>query len=265
MTATGAITIEDLSFSAADRKGRRIDILSGVNLSVREREFVAIVGPSGSGKSTLLNFVAGLLPVQTGRVALFGVPVPNQTQVGYMFQSHGLMPWRSILDNVSIGLEIAGVARESRYARARELLAELGLKGFEDHYPAELSGGMRQRAAMARTLVADPQIVLMDEPFGALDAQTRVFMQELFSRYWNDHRKTVLFVTHDIAEAVALADRVLVLSARPGRFIAEYPVDIDRPRSPDRLQGNRKFNEICELVWADIRREANVSMQGLAV
>lgn len=264
MTAVDAITIKGMSFAADDRQGRRTEILSNVDLTVREREFVAIVGPSGSGKSTLLNFVSALLPVRTGEVKLFGEPVPTARRVGYMFQTHGLMPWRSILDNVAIGLEIAGAAREERYSRSRALLAELGLKGFEDHYPAELSGGMRQRAAMARTLVADPEVVLMDEPFGALDAQTRVFMQELFSRYWNDHRKTVLFVTHDIAEAVALADRVLVMSARPGRFIAEYPVDLERPRALDSLRTDPRFNEICELVWADIRREAGVSMQGRA-
>lgn len=260
---SAAIAIEGLGFTAADRRGRETAILDNVSLTIAEREFVAIVGPSGSGKSTLLNFISGLLPLQKGHVSLFGAaPGDGGTKLGYMFQSHGLMPWRTILDNVALGLEIAGVGRDARTARARALLADLGLKGFEDHYPAELSGGMRQRAAMARTLAAEPDILLMDEPFGALDAQTRVFMQELFSRYWNDHRKTALFVTHDIAEAISLADRVVVMSARPGRIVAEYPVDLDRPRDHDSLAGDPRFKELSRAIWADIRREANLSMQG---
>jgi NitT/TauT family transport system ATP-binding protein len=257
-----AVAIEDLAFVVNDRRGRRTEIISGVNLRLEDREFVSIVGPSGCGKSTLLNFISGLLPVQSGRVSLFGEAPGGSTSVGYMFQQHGLLPWRTIIENVELGLELAGVAKPVRQEKARVLLAELGLGGFEDHYPNELSGGMRQRASLARTLIADPAIILMDEPFGALDAQTKVLMQELFSRYWNDHRKTVLFVTHDIAEAIALSDRVVVMSARPGRITAEYRVDLERPRDFNHLRADQRFNALHEEIWSEIRREATISMRG---
>jgi NitT/TauT family transport system ATP-binding protein len=255
------VTVESLRFAVTDRRGRRTDILGGVDLALADGEFVSIVGPSGCGKSTLLNFISGLLPVQAGRVEVFGKP-PGSGRVGFMFQSHGLMPWRTISANVELGLEIAGTPRAERRERAGAMLAEMGLRGFEDHFPGELSGGMRQRAALARTLIADPDIILMDEPFGALDAQTKVFMQELFARYWNDHRKTVLFVTHDLSEAIALSDRVLVMGARPGRIIAEHDVPLARPRDFDRLRSHTLFNDLYERIWADLRREASAGMRG---
>lgn len=257
-----AVTIRGLSFAAADRKGREAEILRGVDLAVDDREFVSIVGPSGCGKSTLLNFVAGLLPVQEGTVKVMGGEPGSGAAIGYMFQQHGLLPWRSIIRNVELGLEIAGVARIERRRKAVATLAEMGLSGYEEHYPNELSGGMRQRVALARTLVADPQLILMDEPFGALDAQTKILIQDSFITYWEQHRKTVLFVTHDLDEAVALSDRVLVMGARPGRFIAEYTIDLPRPRTLGRLRGVARFNELTAAIWDDLKEEALAAMRG---
>ncbi|MGF7159610.1 ABC-type nitrate/sulfonate/bicarbonate transport system ATPase subunit [Rhodoligotrophos appendicifer] len=179
-----------------------------------------------------------------------------------MFQQHGLLPWRSVVRNVELGLEIAGVSQAERRERARVILSELGLGGFEDHYPSDLSGGMRQRAALARTLIAEPKLILMDEPFGALDAQTKIFIQEMFITYWEKHRTTVLFVTHDLAEAVALSDRVVVMSARPGHILSAYDVDIPRPRDIVHLRTLERFNALNEAIWSDLRAEALLAMRG---
>lgn len=258
------ISIRALSFTAEGRGGRRTEILHDVDVTVQQGEFVSLVGPSGSGKSTLLNFIAGLTPVQSGDVRVLG-EVPGKTgRIGYMFQQHGLLPWRSIRANVELGLEIAGLPAAERRERAEDILAEMGLRGFEAHFPAELSGGMRQRAALARTLVAQPDVILMDEPFGALDAQTKILMQELFSRYWHAHRRTTLFVTHDLNEAIALSDRVLVMSARPGGIIAEHAVELPHPRNFDHLRRDERLNALYERIWIDVKREASASMQGTA-
>jgi NitT/TauT family transport system ATP-binding protein len=257
-----AVSIRSLDFRVEDKRKRSTEILADVNLDVAAGEFVSIVGPSGCGKSTLLNFVAGLLPVQSGELDVFTGKPGQGDPIGYMFQQHGLLPWRSILRNVEIGLEVAGVNAAERTQRSRKMLADMGLAGFEEHYPNEISGGMRQRASLARTLVANPALILMDEPFGALDAQTKIFIQELFSKYWESYRKTVLFVTHDLAEAVALSDRVLVMSARPGHIIAEYRITIPRPRDFSKLRSLPRFNELTEAIWSDLREQAALSMQG---
>lgn len=258
-----AIRVDSLAFTVGDarRKGKATEILAGVDLAVHEHEFVSIVGPSGCGKSTVLNFIAGLLPVQSGTVTLAGSPRNGRT-LGYVFQQHGLLPWRTVLENVELGLEVAGVAAAERRSQALDMLAQMGLNGFENHYPKEISGGMRQRVALARTLVTHPEIILMDEPFGALDAQTRVFIQEMFSNFWEGHRKTVLFVTHDIAEALLLSDRIVVMGARPGRIIAEYRVDIDRPRSFDGVHHHPRFQALHDRIWNDIKAQALLSMRG---
>lgn len=260
-----AVEVSELNYATLDRKGRRIDILQNVDLRVREGEFIAIVGPSGCGKSTLLNIIAGLKPYADGKVKVLGAPAHGiDPDVGYMFQTHALLPWRTVRRNVELPLELTGVPRVERLHRATEILRQMGLAGFEDHYPAEISGGMRQRVSLARTLVAGPRLLLMDEPFGALDAQTKLLIQELFIEYWERHRRTVIFVTHDLAEAISMADRVLVMSARPACFKAEYMVGLPRPRSLADVRSTRQFTEFWDRIWDDLRQEAAVAMMGRA-
>jgi NitT/TauT family transport system ATP-binding protein len=208
--------------------------LDPIDLSVGAGEFLAIVGPSGCGKSTLLRLVAGLIPATAGAVALNGNPVTRpQTALGIVFQSPVLLEWRTVLDNVLLQLELRGIDPAPQRARAMELLGSVGLAEFADRYPRELSGGMRQRAAIVRALIHDPPLLLMDEPFGALDALTREQMRIDLEVLWLETRKTVVFITHSIDEAVLLADRVVVMSARPGRIERILPVDLARPRGLD--------------------------------
>ncbi|MNO52816.1 Taurine import ATP-binding protein TauB [compost metagenome] len=213
------------------RDGQEVIAMQETNLSIEEGRFVSIIGPSGCGKSTLFNIIAGLIPPSTGRVLADGQDIIGKTgHVGYMLQKDMLLPWRTILDNIILGMEIRGVPRKEAVARAQPLMDRYGLKGFGGHYPAELSGGMRQRAALLRTLLYDRDIILLDEPFGALDAQTRLTMQNWLLEIWEDFRKTVLFVTHDIDEAIYLSDDIYVFSGRPGRIISKITVDMPRPR-----------------------------------
>jgi NitT/TauT family transport system ATP-binding protein len=206
--------------------------LSGVSLGVGLGEFVAIVGPSGCGKSTLLRILGGLLVPTQGRVLLGGKPLASpQRQVGYVFQNVNLMPWRTVLRNVTLPLEVAHMPQAQAEARARELVVLVGLEGFEEAYPRELSGGMAQRVAIARALVSDPEVLLLDEPFGALDALSREQMNLELLRIWQARRVTAVMVTHNLQEAVLMADRVLVMSSRPGTLCAEVPVDLPRPRT----------------------------------
>lgn len=258
------IALDHVFFSATDRHGKSVGILNDFSLHVASGEFVAIVGPSGCGKSTALNFVAGLVKgQQSGTVKVRGVDVCGITPgIGYMFQTHGLFPWRNILSNVELSLEILGVSREVRTAKASALLAELGLSGFEKHYPAEISGGMRQRVSLARTLATDPAVLLMDEPFGALDAQTKLLVQDGFVSYWEQNKKTVVFVTHDLSEAIFLADRVVVMSARPGRVKAQYKIPFERPRKLNEIRTSAEFGELWEQIWLDLKEEARHSMRG---
>ncbi|MDO9443446.1 MAG: ABC transporter ATP-binding protein [Beijerinckiaceae bacterium] len=257
-----SLSIRGLSYALRDRSRTMRQILDNVDLSVREGEFVSVVGPSGCGKSTLLNFISHLLPVQQGELEVLGAPVQAfNTKVGYVFQQHALLPWRTVIENTELGLEVKGEGREERRARCREVLAQMGLAGFEDHYPSEISGGMRQRVSLARTLVAEPEFILMDEPFGALDAQTKVLIQEIFLKYWEQHRRSVLFVTHDLGEAIALSDRVVVMSARPGRIIADHVIDLPRPRNGERLRSDPRFIEYHDLLWSALRDEAANAMQ----
>ncbi|MEP9348781.1 ABC transporter ATP-binding protein [Xanthobacter sp. KR7-225] len=263
--AQDAVRIAGLSFRLMDRQKRQLQILDHVDLALKEAEFVSIVGPSGCGKSTLLNFIAGLTPVQSGSVEVFGTPPGAEgAPIGYVFQQHALLPWRNVLQNTVISLEVKGVGKAEREQRAREMLGVMGLDGFEDHFPREISGGMRQRVSLARTLVDNPRLILMDEPFGALDAQTKLLIQEMFLKYWEEHRKSVLFITHDLAEAIALADRVLVMSSRPGRILAEYEVGIPRPRTLDQVRHMARFTELHDAIWEDLRGEALKAMQGRA-
>jgi ABC-type nitrate/sulfonate/bicarbonate transport system ATPase subunit len=203
-------------------------------MTVRRGRFVSIIGPSGCGKSTLFNVIAGLAKPSTGDVLADGTSIVGKPgYVGYMLQKGLLLPWRTILDNIILGMEVRDVPKAQAIARAMPLIERYGLSGFEQHYPHELSGGMRQRASLLRTMLYDRDVVLLDEPFGALDAQTRMLMQSWLLTVWGDLQKTILFVTHDIDEAIYLSDEIQVFSARPGRIKATIEVDLPRPRSPD--------------------------------
>ncbi|WP_309135122.1 ABC transporter ATP-binding protein [Cellulomonas sp.] len=227
------LVIDHVSRRFPSPEGGTVDALVDAHLTVRPGEFVSLIGPSGCGKSTLFNLIAGLDTPSEGRVVIDGVDRSGQQGlVGYMLQKDLLLPWRTVLENVVLGLEIGGVRRKAAQALARPLLTTYGLGGFENRYPTQLSGGMRQRVALLRTVLFNRDVILLDEPFGALDAQTREHMQEWLLDLWDDFHKTVLFVTHDIDEAIYLSDRVVVMSARPGRIVAEFDVTLDRPRKP---------------------------------
>ena len=234
---SGPCKIEVTGVTKIFRKnGINIAALAKTNLAVEEGRFASIIGPSGCGKSTLFHIIAGLMPPTTGDVTVDGRSIVGKAgTVGYMLQKDLLLPWRTILDNIILGLEIRGVPRGQAVERALPLMEKYGLKGFDSHYPNELSGGMRQRAALLRTLLYDRDILLLDEPFGALDAQTRLSMQNWLLEIWRDFGKTVLFVTHDIDEAVYLSDDIYVFSQRPGRVLAKIEVPIGRPRKPEDL------------------------------
>lgn len=219
--------------------------LEDVTFSVGEREFVAIVGPSGCGKTTLLKLIAGLLEPTSGRAMMTGTPGDGQTRSAMVFQDHGLFPWMTVLDNVSFGLEMNGVSRRECLDRARAFVERVGLTQFAESYPDQLSVGMRQRVGIIRAFATDPFVLLMDEPFGSLDSQTRLVLQEELLRIWEEHRKVVIFVTHDIDEAIRLSDRILVMSGRPGRILEEVPIPLERPREI----AKRKPAVVAEIKW----------------
>jgi NitT/TauT family transport system ATP-binding protein len=242
------LTLERVSKAFASRN-RRVEAVRRIDLRVQEHELVTVVGASGCGKSTLLNLMVGLELPTEGRVLFRGVMVAGpMSQMGYITQRDTLLPWRTLLRNVEFPLEIRGVDRPIRRARALELIEQVGLGGFETHYPHELSGGMRQRAMIVRSLVADPAVLLLDEPFGALDAQTRGQLQNQLMTLQAVTRKTMVFVTHDLSEAVTLADRVIVLSSRPGQVVGEHRVSIPRPRSALVLHDQPEFWQVYEAV-----------------
>jgi NitT/TauT family transport system ATP-binding protein len=254
---SAAIELMDVAISFVLKDGGRYDAVSPCSLSVAEGEFVAIVGPTGCGKSTLLNAAAGLLAPSTGTVTILGKPLAGlNAQAGYLFQQDALMPWKTARDNVAIGLEVAGVARTEALKRADAMLARVGLRTFTERYPHQLSGGQRKRVALAQVLVREPKILLMDEPFGPLDAQTRLIMGELLLGLWQADRKAVMFVTHDLDEAIALADRVVIMSAGPAaRIIGDFPIDIDRPRDIAEVKADPRFHRLHAQIWAALRDE----------
>lgn len=218
------------------RDGQEVVALQETTMQIPAGRFVSIIGPSGCGKSTLFNMIAGLIKPTTGKILLDGQNIVGKSgYVGYMLQKDLLLPWRTILDNVILGLEIKGVSKREARKRAQPLLERYGLHGFENNYPPELSGGMRQRAALLRTLLYDQDVILLDEPFGALDAQTRLQMQGWLLRIWEDFQKTILFITHDIDEAIYLSDDIYVLSHRPGKLKAKIHVELERPRGEETL------------------------------
>jgi NitT/TauT family transport system ATP-binding protein len=230
--------------------------VDGVSFGLRQGEFVSLVGPSGCGKTTILNLLAGLLTVHYQGIAKVGgrQPFEGNPHIAYMLARDSLLPWRTALGNACYGLELRGVPRSDREARALALLKKVGLGDFSDKYPKALSHGMRQRCALARTFVLDSPIFLMDEPFGALDAQTKLQLEDVLLDLWSVNRKSVLFVTHDLAEAVALSDRVIVMSARPGRIIADIRVDLPRPRSVRALQKDHRFHELYATLWSHLEK-----------
>lgn len=238
-------------------KGSTIKALDRINMDVMDKEFVCILGPSGCGKTTLLRIIAGLQRPTSGEVLLEGVMIekPGQER-GMVFQDYSLFPWRTVLDNIAFGLEIHAADRKDRYRTAREYLKWLDLERFEKSFPYELSGGMRQRIAIVRALINNPKLLLMDEPFGALDAQTRNFMQAELLRIWEREHKTILFVTHSVDEAVYLADRVIVMSARPGTIKEIFDIDLPRPRVRTSPEANRMRDSILRSLGAEIKRAA---------
>ena len=256
--AAGALAFDRVSCAfAAPNGGGRYIAVKETSLLVRGGEFVSVVGPTGCGKSTLLNVAAGLLAPSAGRVLVDGAALVGiNARAGYMFQSEALMPWRSALDNVAAGLEFRGVPVPERNVRAREWLVRVGLTGFGDRYPHQLSGGMRKRVALAQTLILDPEMLLMDEPFAALDIQSRQLMENELLDLWSADRKSVLFITHDLEEAIALSDRVVVLSAGPETHpIGEFAIDLPRPRDVAEIRMSPRFVELHEAIWRVLKSE----------
>ena len=255
--ATLALHLEGVTctFPARSPTSLSFTAVRDVTLSVGVGEFVSVVGPTGCGKSTLLNVAAGLLEPSSGRIDVFGTPLMGiNRRAGYMFQTESLMPWRTALQNVMAGLEFRGSA-DAR-DRAQAWLKRVGLGGFGDRYPHQLSGGMRKRTSLAQTLALDPDLILMDEPFSALDVQTRQLMENELLELWSRKRKAVLFITHDLDEAIALSDRVIVLSAGPAaRPIGEFTVDLPRPRDVAEVRTAPRFIELHRAIWAVLRDE----------
>jgi ABC-type nitrate/sulfonate/bicarbonate transport system ATPase subunit len=251
------ITISRCAKSFPTRDGRSsVRVIDRIDLSVREREFVCVLGPSGCGKTTLLWMLAGLVRPDEGEISINGRAVTGPgPDRGMVFQDFALLPWADVVTNIAFGLELRGVASDVRRARARTLVGALGLTGFEHHHPNQLSGGMQQRVGLARALAIEPSILLMDEPFGALDAQTRRGLQEDLLRLHAEERRTVVFVTHSVDEAVRLGDRIVVLSPRPARVSEIVDVDLPRPRPPN-LNLSARFGELKERLWTRLNEQA---------
>jgi NitT/TauT family transport system ATP-binding protein len=249
------IEIRQVSKSYATDRGAVL-ALRGVDLSVAEGEFVCIVGPSGCGKSTLLYIVGGFLSAE-GKVLVDARAITGPgTERGVVFQEYALFPWLTVRGNIGYGLERQGMPAPQRKQCVERLIKIIGLEGFEDLFPRELSGGMKQRVAIARTLACEPAILLLDEPFGALDAQTREIMQDELVRLWVESRKTVLMVTHDVTEAVYLSNRICVMSARPGQLVEEFRIDLDRSKSREQIFLSEAFNKVRNEVWLSVRKQA---------
>jgi len=249
------IRIENVSKSFYKRD-TAVDAVQNMNLTIERREIVAVIGPSGCGKSTLLNMIAGLYAPTRGQVVYKGATISDvNTDVGYMTQKDNLLPWRSVRDNVAFSLELAGVAKPERARRADEVIRQVGLQGFEDRYPNELSGGMRKRACLARMLLYGAETALLDEPFAALDAQLKLAMHDLMLRLVSEARQTVILVTHDLMEAVTLADRVLVCTRRPATIAMEQRIDLERPRDVLNVRFSGAFKQHYDALWERLRVE----------
>ncbi|MDY2918152.1 MAG: ABC transporter ATP-binding protein [Anaerococcus sp.] len=248
------LKIDNVYKEYTTRKGKVV-ALNGVNLDIKENEFICVVGPSGCGKSTLLNNIAGLDTPTSGTIYLDGKPIEGTgVERGVVFQQYALFPWRTVLKNVMFGLEIKNVPKDEAEQIARKYIKSVGLEGFEDSYPKELSGGMKQRVAIARAYAVNPEVLLMDEPFGALDAQTRVQLQQELLNTWENEKKTCFFITHDVEEAVILAQRVVIMSARPGRIKRIVDIDIPYPRTQE-IKTSPRFVELKNEIWDEVYQE----------
>ncbi|MBS4044931.1 MAG: ABC transporter ATP-binding protein [Alphaproteobacteria bacterium] len=255
--AVADVALRGLDITFALKTGEQHAAVKAIDLTVAPGEFVAIVGPTGCGKSTLLNAAAGLLKPSAGKVEIQGAVLAGlNAKAGYLFQADALMPWKTAIDNVAVALEPQGVPRAEALQRAQDWLARVGLKGFAQRYPHMLSGGQRKRVALAQMLIRDPQILLMDEPFGPLDAQTRQIMGNLLLDLWAANKKAVMFVTHDLEEAIALADRVVVMSAGPAAgIVGDFRVELPRPRDIAEIRVEPAFHAIHKAIWASLRVE----------
>ena len=258
-TLAPALAFDGVScvFASNEEAGARYVAVGDTTLHVAPGEFVSVVGPTGCGKSTLLNVAAGLLEPSAGSIKVFGEPLVGiNSRAGYMFQAEALMPWRSAISNVAAGLEFKGLSKAEAEREAGEWLKRVGLGGFENRYPHQMSGGMRKRTALAQTLILDPDIILMDEPFSALDVQTRQLMENEVLALWQAKRKAVLFITHDLDEAIAMSDRVVVLSAWPATYpIGEFTIDLERPRDVAEIRTHPRFVELHQQIWSVLRDE----------
>ena len=242
--------------------GAAYTALRDLTLSVRPGEFCAMVGPTGSGKSTTLGLIAGLDAASAGQVRVFGQPVNGiHPDIGYVFQTDAGFPWKSVLDNVAAGPRFRGASKAEALARARDWVTRVGLAGFEHYYPHQLSGGMRKRVALAQTLINNPRLILMDEPFSALDVQTRTLIENELLALWSASVAAVVFVTHDLEEAIALSDRVFVLTAGPATVKSGYAVDLPRPRNVAEIRFEPRFVELYQVIWNDLREEVLVSYE----
>ncbi len=254
-----ALSLENITctFVSRDNRDAKYTAVRDATLHIAPGEFVSVVGPTGCGKSTLLNVGAGLLSPSSGQVRVFGQPLTGiNRRAGYMFQGEALLPWRNALDNVMAGLQFAGVSKQEAKERGMEWLRRVGLSQAEYKYPHQMSGGMRKRVMLAQTLIRDPDIILMDEPFSALDIQTRQLMENEVLDIWMKQRKAVLFITHDLDEAIAMSDRVVVLSAGPGTHImGEFPIDLPRPRDVAEVRTHPRFVELHQAIWGVLREE----------
>lgn len=248
------INVQGIEHRYTTKTGGETLALSDVNINIEDNKFITLLGPSGCGKTTLMRIIGGLVDPTAGQVTIDGHAVKGPSEdCAVVFQNFALMPWATIRENVAFGLELKGVSKAERFAEADKQIETVGLKGFEDKFPKELSGGMQQRVGLARALAVNTPILLMDEPFGALDQQTRRYMQEELINIWEEHRKTVVFVTHDMEEAVLLADQVVLMSARPGRIEEVIDVDIDRPRNAEEVERMPRFIELKEYLWHRLR------------
>ncbi|WP_237356542.1 ABC transporter ATP-binding protein [Xanthobacter sp. YC-JY1] len=264
-TAAGlgpAIELDNVTRRFLTPNGKSMTALRDFNMSVDRGEFACVVGPTGCGKSTTLNLVTGLAKPSAGEVRVMGQPVNGiHKDVGFVFQADALFPWRSVLDNVAAGPLYRGLPRAQAYEKARDWIARVGLARFESHYPHQLSGGMRKRVALAQTFINEPKILLMDEPFSALDVQTRTNMQDELLSLWSGSGASVVFVTHDLEEAVALADKVYVLTAGPATVKSVYTIDLPRPRVMAEIRYDAAFVERCRTIWDDLREEVQIGQQ----
>jgi NitT/TauT family transport system ATP-binding protein len=249
------VLIDHISKVYRDRKGEATEALRDIHFAIEENEFVVVVGPSGCGKTTLLNIIAGLLSPSSGQVIFEASRIDSKPHTSVVFQDFALFPWRTVLKNIVYGLEEQGLIKEEQQKIAQRYIAMVGLQSFENKYPHQLSGGMKQRVAIARALANDPLLLLMDEPFSSLDAQTRILMQYELSRIWEETRKNFLYITHHIQEAVFLGDRVVVLSRRPGRILDIIRIDLPRPRK-EHLTTEKRYLEYVDLIWGYIKDQA---------